>query len=182
MPGPPAVPPLLPELPEPEPLTTELVSCPPPDYRLAALSLAVEFYAGRHCDEGPVLRAADQFYARLTGWAPGIGAGDAAEIRATLATITTQLEAVMAAQDDINAAIATDTTLLTDLTVQVAAVTAAQAAFAAEITTLQGQGVDTAGLVTINAQLAAAQAPLDAAVTALTAAAAPAAAPPSTSN
>jgi hypothetical protein len=179
MPGPPAVPPLLPEL--PEPLTTELASCPP-DYRLAALSLAVEFYAGRHCDEGPVLRAADQFYARLTGWPPGIGAGDAAEIRATLATITTQLEAVMAAQDDINAAIATDTTLLTDLTVQVAAVTAAQAAFAAEITTLQGQGVDTAGLVTINAQLAAAQAPLDAAVTALTAAAAPAAPPPSTSN
>lgn len=79
----------------------------------------------------------------------------------------------MASQDDIDAAVAEDSTLLSDLTVQVAAVTAAQQAFAAEIAALQTQGVDTSGLVTANAQLAAAQAPLDAAVAALTAAATP---------
>lgn len=90
-----------------------------------------------------------------------------------LETINTKLEFIMAAQDDINAAVAEDTALLADLTTQAQAIGAAQAAFATEIANLQSQGVDTSGLVAANEQLAAAQAPLDAAVAALTAASAP---------
>jgi hypothetical protein len=69
--------------------------------------------------------------------------------------------------------VAEDNSLLTDLSAQVSAVQAAQAAFEAQISALSAQGVDTSGLVTANEQLAAAQAPLDAAVQALTAASAP---------
>jgi len=91
-------------------------------------------------------------------------------IDAQLCAINEKLENIIMSQSDIDAAVATDTALLADLTTQTAAIAAAQAAFAAEIATLQGQGVDTSALDAINAQLAAAQAPLDAAVTALTAA------------
>jgi hypothetical protein len=87
----------------PEPVTGELVSCPP-DYRLGALSLAVEFYAGRHAGEAEILHAADEFYARLTAWPPGVPPGDAAGIRTELATITTKLEIIMTALDNLAAA------------------------------------------------------------------------------
>jgi hypothetical protein len=98
-------------------------------------------------------------------------------LAARLDAIDRKLEMIMAAQDDIDAAVAEDSTLLADLSAQVTAVAAAQAAFAAEIASLQSAGVDTSGLVTVNAALAAAQAPLDAAVAALTAASAPPAPP-----
>ena len=94
-------------------------------------------------------------------------------LAARLDAIDEQLRRIMAAQDDINAAVAEDNTLLTDLGTQVTAVQAAQTAFEAQISQLSGQGVDTSGLVTANEALAAAQAPLDAAVQALTAASTP---------
>lgn len=94
-------------------------------------------------------------------------------IDAQICAINANIEEIKMSQSDIDAAVATDTALLSDLTTQTAAIAAAQAAFAAEIATLQGQGVNTDALDAINAQLAAAQAPLDAAVSALTAASAP---------
>jgi chromosome segregation ATPase len=102
-------------------------------------------------------------------------ARDLRAIKRALGIIQTEQEHIMSEQDDINSAVATDTALITDLSTQVTAVQAAQAAFAAEIATLEAGGVDTSGLVAINEQLAAAQAPLDAAVQALTAASVPAA-------
>jgi hypothetical protein len=98
-------------------------------------------------------------------------------LAARLDAILEKLEKIMTAQDDINAAVAEDNTLLTDLGTQVTAVQAAQAAFAAQISQLSSQGVDTSGLVTANEALTAAQAPLDAAVQALTAASTPATPP-----
>ena len=98
-------------------------------------------------------------------------------LAARLDAIDEKLERIMTAQDDINAAVAEDNSLLTDLGTQVTAVQAAQAAFEAQISQLSSQGVDTSGLVTANEQLAAAQAPLDAAVQALTAASTPATPP-----
>lgn len=87
--------------------------------------------------------------------------------------IASNQEKIMTEQQDIDAAVATDTALIADLATQVTAVQAAQDAFAAEIAALEAQGVDTSGLVAANAQLSAAQAPLDAAVAALTAASVP---------
>jgi len=92
---------------------------------------------------------------------------------ARLDAIDEQLRRIMSSQQDIDAAAAEDNSLLTDLGTQVTAVQAAQAAFEAQISQLSSQGVDTSGLVTANEQLAAAQAPLDAAVQALTAASTP---------
>ena len=91
-------------------------------------------------------------------------------LAARLDAIDEQLRRIMAAQDDINAAVAEDNTLVTDLGTQVTAVQAAQAAFEVQISQLSSPGVDTSGLVTANEALAAAQAPLDAAVQALTSA------------
>lgn len=96
------------------------------------------------------------------------------EILARLDRIEQTLKEIKMSQSDIDSAVATDTALLSDLTAQTAAISAAQTALAAEIASLQGAGVDTSGLDAINAQLAAAQAPLDAAVAALTASSQPA--------
>lgn len=100
----------------------------------------------------------------------GAASSELREILARLDAIEHTLKEIQMSQSDIDAAVATDTALLGDLTTQTAAIGAAQAAFAAEIASLQSQGVDTSGLDAINAQLAAARAPLDAAVAALTAA------------
>lgn len=108
---------------------------------------------------------------------PVIG-GILGRIDTELHDINEKLEAIKMSQSDIDAAVATDTALLNDLTTQTAAITAAQQALATEIANLQAQGVNTQALDAINTQLAAAQAPLDAAVSALTATAAPPAAPP----
>lgn len=118
--------------------------------------------------------------AATPGWSPAAArtAEDfLAEILVLVVDLNRKADKIMTAQDDINAAVAEDTSLLADLTTQTQAIGAAQAAFAAEIASLQSQGVDTSGLDAANAQMAAAQAPLDAAVAALTAASAPPAAP-----
>lgn len=107
----------------------------------------------------------------------GGGQPSLASLEHLLGLILEKLEKITMSQSDIDAAVSTDTALLNDLATQTAAIGAAQTAFAAEIATLQAAGVDTSGLDAVNAQLAAAQAPLDAAVAAISAASAPPAAP-----
>jgi hypothetical protein len=142
--------------------------CPSgPDYQLESLRLAVALYTGQGADEGTVLHTAAEFHDRLTR-DRDITPGTAREILQSLVGINRKLDIMSQQQDDINAAVAQDNSLLADLGTQVQAVADAQAKFDAEIVTLRGQGVDTSGLVAANQQLAAAQAPLDAAVSALT--------------
>jgi hypothetical protein len=98
--------------------TTPAVNPPPwgPDYRLEAISLAVELWAGQAADEQTVLHTADEFYARLT-LNRIVPPGVASEILATLGTITRQLETTMTALDSLTAA---DTALKTEVTTAIA--------------------------------------------------------------
>ena len=113
-----------------------------PDYRLEAISLAVELWAGQAADEQTMLHTADEFYARLT-LNRTVPPGVADEILATLGTITRQLETVMTQQSDIDAATAALTALTGDVatnvnqlvTVDVPAIQAAIAALPASVDT-----------------------------------------------
>ena len=96
------------------------------------------------------------------------------QLQQQLNELNSKMDAIMTAQDDINAADAAIESEVADLGTQDAAILAAQQSFAATIAGLQGQGVNTAQLVADTAALLKAQGADDATVAALTAAAAPA--------
>jgi len=120
------------------------VNPPPwgPDYRLEAISLAVELYAGQVPDEQTVLHTADEFYARLT-LNRTVPPGVANEILATLEAIDRKLDIMSQQQTDIDAATAALTALTGDVatnvnqlvTVDVPAIQAAIAALPASVDT-----------------------------------------------
>jgi hypothetical protein len=94
-------------------------------------------------------------------------------IQRSLNELNSKMDAIMTAQDDINAADAQIEAEVADLGTQDAAILAAQQQLLATIAALQGQGVNTAQLVADTAALLQAQGASDATVAALTAAAAP---------
>jgi hypothetical protein len=94
------------------------------------------------------------------------------QLQQLLLELNAKMDVVMTAQDDINAADAEIQAEVADLGVQDAAILAAQNAFAATIATLKAGGVNTAQLVADTALLLKAHGADDAAVAALTAAAA----------
>ena len=124
--------------------TTPAANPPPwgPDYRLEAISLAVELYAGQGADERTVLRIADEFYARLT-LNRTVPPGVAAQILATLEAIDRKLDIMSQQQGEIDAATAALTALTGDVaanvtqlvTVDVPAIQAAIAALPASVNT-----------------------------------------------
>lgn len=93
------------------------------------------------------------------------------QLQQLLLELNSKMDAIMTAQDDINAAVAAFGTILTDLQAQVTQLGADVAALAALLAA--GQPVDTTALNAITATAAGIQSSLDSAVSSVTALAPP---------
>ena len=148
-----------------------------PDYKLEAISLAVELWAGQGAEPSTVLHTADEFYARLVH-GRGVPPGAVGDILTALGTIDRKLDIVSQQQSDIDAATAALTALTGDVatnvtqlvTVDVPAIQAAIAALPAS--------VDTTALDAAVAGAAGSVSSLDTAVSDVTALTTPPVVPP----